>query len=422
MTTARNLRIDRERLMSRLMRMGEVGALEGGGVCRLALSDADREGRDLLVSWMRERGLAVTIDRIGNITGTRSGIEDGPPVMIGSHIDSVATGGLYDGTLGVLAGLELLQVLDEAEIRTRHPIAVTAFTNEEGARFAPDMFGALVHQGGLSLDDALATEGIDGTTVGAELDRIGYGGDAPVGGVPVRCFLELHIEQGPVLEQEGLRIGAVTGVQGISWTEYTIEGASNHAGTTPMSARHDAGLVAARIACFVRDLVTRMGRGQVGTIGAITLTPNLVNVIPGKAVMTVDLRNVDDAILTQAEDEVSKEIARLAEAEAVTVRRRGLARFPPTAFDSGLVDRIAEAAHALGFAAKRMASGAGHDAQAFAPNVPSAMIFVPSAGGISHNVTEHTAPEDLAAGADVLLRVALAEAEIVDSRDQEVHR
>jgi len=236
------------------------------------------------------------------VLGTRAGREALPPVIVGSHIDTVRTGGKYDGNYGVLAGLEVIERLAEAGVTTRHPLAVGFFTNEEGSRFAPDMLGSAVHQGALDLDVALATVGIDGAAVGDELARIGYAGDAPVGGaLRAAAFLELHVEQGPVLEREGLTIGAVTGVQGISWTELTLRGVSNHAGTTPMSMRTDAGYVAAEIACFVRRLARELGGSQVATVGHVTVKPNLVNVIPNHVVMTVDLRNTEEAILQEAE-------------------------------------------------------------------------------------------------------------------------
>ncbi len=235
MTT--NLRIDGRRLANRLDHLGRVGALAGGGVCRLALSEEDKSGRDLLVSWMRDLGLTVAVDRIGNIFGTRPGRSDLPPLMIGSHIDTVRTGGLYDGALGVLAGLEVVETLNEAGIATERPITVAAFTNEEGARFQPDMMGSLVHVGGMSVEAARATIGIDGDTVGACLDRIGYAGEASCGAPAIHAFLELHIEQGPVLESEGVTIGVVEGVQGISWTEYTFD---RHVGPCRHHADGDA--------------------------------------------------------------------------------------------------------------------------------------------------------------------------------------
>ncbi len=251
-----HLQADIGRLLERIQTLGQVGALEGGGVCRLALTDQDREGRDLVHGWMRELGLATRVDKIGNVVGIRQGAEDSAPVMIGSHIDSVATGGLYDGALGVLAGLEAVQTLNDAGITTRCPVAVGFFTNEEGARFAPDMMGSAVHQGSLPLVEALETVGTDGQSVGSELDRIGYSGDVPVNELVPRAYLELHIEQGPVLEESGTTIGAVTGVQGISWTEFQFSGVSNHAGTTPMRLRHDAGYVAAAVAVEARAIAT----------------------------------------------------------------------------------------------------------------------------------------------------------------------
>jgi beta-ureidopropionase / N-carbamoyl-L-amino-acid hydrolase len=401
------LAVDEKRLMGWIAGFGKIGALPGGGVCRLALSDADREGRDLLVDRMRALDLAVSIDMIGNIWGVRQGAERGRPVMVGSHIDSVATGGLYDGTLGVLAGLEIVEALNAAGRRTRRPLAVAAFTNEEGARYSPDMMGSGVHQGGLALDAMLAVEGIDGTIVGDELRRIGYAGDLPPRTVTPAAFLELHVEQGPVLEAEGAEIGAVTGVQGISWTEFVIEGQSNHAGTTPMAMRHDAGLVAARIATAAREVADAFGPPQVATVGALELTPGLVNVVPQRARVTVDLRNTDDATLKAAEAKVAEAARVAAEAEGCRLASRSLARFAPVAFDEDLVARVEAAAEARGLNVRRMPSGAGHDAQMFAPNCPTAMVFVPSRGGLSHNIDEHTEPAQLVAGAQVLLDVAL---------------
>lgn len=409
-----NLRIDIDRLMGRIMALAEIGAIDGGGVCRLALSDTDKAGRDLVVSWMKELGLAVTIDRIGNVVGIRPGLEDGPPVMTGSHIDTVATGGKYDGNLGVLAGLEVVQVLNDAGLTTRRPLAVGFFTNEEGARFAPDMMGSGVHQGTLDLEECLATAGIDGKRVGDELARIGYDGAEPVGGFRAHAFFELHVEQGPVLEEAGIEIGAVTGVQGISWTEYSIRGVSNHAGTTPMRLRHDAGYVAAAIAVEAREIASRMGGNQVGTSGVVELKPNLVNVIAREAKVTVDLRNTDEGKLKEAETRMSSRVAELRESEGVEITARKLARFAPVEFDPAMVGKVAEIAADLGHSVRRMPSGAGHDAQMFAPNCPTAMIFVPSKGGISHNVREYTAPGEIHAGADVLLQLMLQVAEQED--------
>lgn len=402
-----NLRIDGSRLGRRIERLAEIGRREDGSCCRLALTDADREGRDLVLGWMRALGLEIRIDRIGNIIGIRPGAEDLPPVMTGSHIDTVATGGRFDGCYGVLAGLEAVETLNEAGIATRRPLAVAIFTNEEGVRFQPDMLGSLVHAGGLPLEEALAIAGQDGATLGAELERIGYAGGEPPGAVTPHAYVELHIEQGPVLDRAGEALGAVAELQGISWQEVTLRGVSNHAGTTPMSLRCDAGYGAAALASFVRALAREMGGTQVGTVGAIRLVPNLINVIAREAIVTVDLRNTDDALLREAEARLAAFLRRLAADEGLTVETRRLARFAPVVFDPRIVARIEAAATALGEPIRRMVSGAGHDAQMLARICPAAMIFVPSVGGISHNPAEVTRPEHLALGADVLLRTLL---------------
>jgi len=401
------LRIDVSRLAARIDALGAVGAIPEGGVCRLALSDEDRAGRDRVVGWMQQLGLTVSIDPIGNVVGIRQGIESGPPVMAGSHIDTVRTGGRYDGNLGVLAGLEVIETLNAANIVTRRPLAVAFFTNEEGARFSPDMMGSLVYVGGLPLGAALATVGIDGLMVGDCLQKIGYGGTAPCGKPKVHAYLELHVEQGPVLDVEGVTIGAVEGVQGISWTEFTVRGVSNHAGTTPMRMRHDAGYVACAIASHAREIARILGGNQVATVGAVNLSPNLVNVIANLAVFTVDLRNTDEAILQEAERRLHSFAVEIAAAEGVTLTHRPLARFEPVAFDPAVVSLVEETARRLGHSVRRMPSGAGHDAQMLARICPAGMIFVPSVGGISHNVREFTALPEIEAGANVLLHMLL---------------
>ena len=406
-----NLRVNGERLWSRLERLAEAGARPDGGVCRLALTNADKDGRDLVAGWMRELGLEVSIDAIGNVVGQRRGREEGAPVMMGSHIDTVLTGGKYDGALGVLAGLEVMQTLDDAGVVTRRPLAVAFFTNEEGARFQPDMFGSLVFTGAMALDKALATVGVDGAIAGQELRRIGYAGEAPVGRPNVHAYVELHVEQGPTLEAEGFEIGAVEGVQGISWTELTIVGQSNHAGTTPMRMRRDAGYVAAEIVAFARKLALRIGGDQVATVGALTLSPNLVNVVAERAVMTVDLRNTDNERLKEAERRLAEFVAEAGAAEGVMIESRTLARFDPVPFARRLVARVEAIARELDLTVKRLPSGAGHDAQMLAAVCPSCMIFVPSKGGVSHNIEEYTALEQCAAGADVLLRLVTELAE-----------
>ena len=399
--------ISGERLLASLQELGKIGALAGGGVCRLALTDEDRQGRDWVRSRMEALGMQVTVDGIGNVVGIRAGTQSGPPVMTGSHIDTVRTGGLYDGNYGVLAGLEVIQALQDAGIRTEKPIAVAFFTNEEGARFAPDMMGSLVFQGDLPLEAALRVKGIDGSTVGENLARIGYRGTAPVGSSPVDSYIELHIEQGPVLDLEGVTIGAVEGVQGISWTKFELVGVSNHAGTTPMRMRRDAGLVAARIACFARELARELAGNQVATVGSMNFLPNLVNVIPNRVNFTVDLRNTDESILAAAEARLWAFADKAARDEGVELSRESLARFEPVEFDPRLVGLVEQTARELGLSVRRLPSGAGHDAQMLARMCPAAMIFVPSVGGLSHNVREHTAPDDLVAGARVLLRVLL---------------
>ena len=411
-----HLRVDGARLLRRIAALAEIGPLEGGGSNRLALTDADKEGRDLVVTWMLDLGLEVGIDEIGNVVGTRAGREPGAPVMTGSHIDTVRTGGRYDGNLGVLAGLEVVEVLEAAGVTTRRPLAVAFFTNEEGSRFQPDMMGSLAYVGGIPLEEALDVTGIDGATVGDELVRIGYAGSLPCPGPAPAAFVELHIEQGPVLEARGVTIGAVEGVQGISWQELTITGQSNHAGTTPMSMRHDAGFAAAEIVAYVRRLALEMGGHQVATVGRLDLHPDLVNVVPGKAVLTVDLRNTDAALLESAEAALAGFCRDLERREGVAIMSRSLARLDPVEFDPDTVLLVEQTAKGLGHSVHRLPSGAGHDAQMMARVCPAAMVFTPSRGGISHNPAEHTDPVDLEAGANVLLQVllALAEAERVE--------
>ncbi len=395
------------RLRARLDALAEIGAFAPGGVARLALTDADKEGRDLVVTWMRDLGLRVDVDGIGNIVGTWPAGRYEPPVLTGSHVDSVATGGIYDGALGVLAGLEVIETVAAAGVETTRPLAVGVFTDEEGSRFAPDMLGSLVYVGGLALETALDTVAVDGAVLRDELERIGFAGSSPCPAMPPAAFVELHIEQGPVLEAEGAEIGVVTGVQGISWTELTITGQSNHAGTTPMDHRHDAGLVAAEIAVGVRALTEELGPPMVATVGRIELHPNLVNVVAARAVLTVDLRHTDDTVLAAAEAALAALCDEQRAREGVVIETRALARFEPVEFDDGVVDLIERVALEQGRTTRRMPSGAGHDAQMLARVCPAGMVFVPSAGGVSHNPAEHTDDDQLAAGVDVLLQVML---------------
>ncbi len=401
------LRVDGERLMRRLDALARIGAIDDGGCCRLAFSDDDRRGRDLVCSWMRELGLEVSIDPIGNVFGLRRGSEDLAPIMTGSHIDTVRTGGRYDGNLGVIGGLEVVETLNAAGVTTRRPLVVAFFSDEEGARFAPDMLGSLVYVGGMPLDEALRAVSIDGAILGEELARIGYAGRAPLRQFDPHAYVELHIEQGPVLDAEGVTIGAVEDLQGISWQEITITGQSNHAGTTPMRLRRDAGYCAAAVATFLRALAVEMGGTQVCTVGRIDLHPNLINVIAARATLSADLRNTDEALLQRAESRLTEFLRTLARDEQVTIETRALARFEPVTFDAAIVDRIEGIAARLGHTHRRMTSGAGHDAQMFARICPAAMIFVPSVKGISHNPAEHTESADLRAGTDVLLHTML---------------
>lgn len=421
------LRVDLRRLLYRLDELGEVAAVHGPngerGCARLALTDADRDGRNLVLGWMRDLGLDVRVDAIGNVVGTRPGADrHAAAVMTGSHIDTVATGGRFDGNLGVLAGLEVLETLITHRIATRRPISVAFFTDEEGARFAPDMLGSLVYVGGLALEEALDIRAVDdGSRLGDELQRIGYAGATPCPtDVPPHAFVELHIEQGPILEAEETQIGIVTGVQGISWTEVTIEGRSAHAGTTPIAMRRDAGLAAAALTVGVRAIADELRPGQVSTVGRSELTPNLVNVVPGTATLTVDLRNTDNDVLKEAEARFTDLSRRVAEMESVTIEHRQLARFEPVDFDAAMVDLVENTADALGYSTRRLPSGAGHDAQMLARICPSAMIFTPSVGGLSHNIAEFTKPEDIGAGANVLLHVIAQLAEPVQDEDSTV--
>ena len=409
----RSLRVDGERLWSRIVALGEIGAIAGPhgeqGCARLALSDADREGRDVVVGWMRDLGLDVVVDAIGNVVATRPGTDPAAaPVMTGSHIDTVATGGRFDGNLGVLAGLEVLETLAANGVSTKHPISVAFFTDEEGARFAPDMLGSLVYVGGLALEEALDIEAVDdGVRLGDELLRIGYAGSQPCPASPPAAYVELHIEQGPILEDEEITIGVVEGVQGISWTEVIITGRSAHAGTTPMRLRRDAAYAAAVLTTYVRRLTDVIGGSQVATVGRFEVRPNLVNVVAAAATITVDLRNTEEDELQRAEQALAEEIARLERTEGVTITTRSLARFTPVEFDPATIDLVEKTARDLGFSTRRMPSGAGHDAQMLARVCPTAMIFTPSAKGLSHNIAEYTSPADVTAGADVLLQTLL---------------
>ena len=403
------MRINRDRLLRRLNELGTVGGLPGGGCARLALTDDDRAGRDLVTMWMRDLGLDVAVDAVGNVVGLwQVGNVDAAAVMTGSHIDTVRTGGIYDGNLGVLAGLEIIERCQESGVIPNRPLAVAFFTNEEGARFAPDMLGSLGYVGAMTAEEAHDIIAIDGERLGDELTRIGYLGPTPCPGPVPHAYVELHIEQGPVLEEQSVDIGVVTGVQGISWQELTITGRSSHAGTTPMRLRRDPMVVAARITAFVHDLAVDRGEPQVATVGKIDAFPNLVNVVPSTVTITLDLRHTDEATLQAVEATVAEYVAAVADAEGCSVVRRTLARFEPVEFNPRVIDLVESTARRHGRSTLRMPSGAGHDAQMLARVCPTAMIFTPSVGGLSHNPAEFTHPEDIEAGANVLFDVILA--------------
>jgi N-carbamoyl-L-amino-acid hydrolase len=398
--------INGNRLLQRLDALADIGSTGDGGSCRLALTDEDKAGRDLVVSWMRDLDLEVVVDAIGNVFGTWN-VGAGAPVMTGSHIDTVRTGGKYDGNYGVLAGLEVIETCKELSITPKRPLSVAIFTDEEGARFAPDMLGSLVYVGGLALEEALDAVSIDGKRLGDELVRIGYAGVAPCPGPAPHAFVELHIEQGPVLEAENDAFGAVTGVQGISWQELTIVGQSNHAGTTPMHLRRDPAYVAAMMTVYLREIAERFGGDQVCTVGKVDLHPNLINVIPARATITLDVRNTDEDTLRDAEHLIDTFCFQIEQDEGVSITKRQLARFEPVTFDERVIALVERRAQEVDARVRRMPSGAGHDAQMLARICPSAMIFVPSKDGISHNPREHTEPDELVNGANILFRVML---------------
>jgi len=402
--------LDTAKLLEQLRELGAIGhdAAQGGRT-RIALTDEEKAGRDLLVRWMRELDLEVRVDQIGNIFGVLHAEHSGgmaQPLMMGSHIDTVRNAGALDGCYGVLAGLAVVRAYRQAGLRPARAIVVAAFTNEEGVRYQPDMMGSLVYAGGMDVQAALNTVGTDGTRLGDELARIGYAGDMAPGAIVPREYIELHIEQGPVLEAEGKLIGVVESLQGISWQKVTITGIANHAGTTPTRLRHDAGYAAAACVAFLREQVVGAApETTLATVGSLRLEPDLINVIPRRATFTVDLRDPDEQRLQAAERRLADFLATLAEREGVTVETEQLVRFEPVVFDAALADRIQAAAQRRGLPHRRMTSGAGHDAQMLARIASSAMIFVPSRGGISHNPREHTDDDQLALGAQVLLDV-----------------
>jgi len=401
------MRIDRKRLEQTIEELGRIGATERGGLTRLALSDEDKRGRDLMVRWMREAGLRVTVDQMGNIFGERPGEAGRPPVMVGSHADSVPTGGKYDGQLGVLCALETIRTLNDHRVRTRHPVTLVIFTNEEGARFQPAMIASGVMAGKIPLEDAYNARDKDGLRLVDELERIGYLGAEPCVPRPLRAYLELHIEQGPLLEEEGLAVGVVEGIVAISWSRLTIHGVQDHAGPTPMRIRHDALVAAASVVTGVRGIARELGGELVTTVGNLTVSPNIVNAIPGKVTLSIDMRDPLDATLDRALPMLDRVVRDACASEGVRYELDHYWRVPRTPFDRDVVAAVERAAKATGAGYRRILSGAGHDAQYMAAIGPTGMVFVPSRDGRSHCEEEFTPIDDIEHGANTLLGAAV---------------
>jgi N-carbamoyl-L-amino-acid hydrolase len=407
-----NLAIDGDRLWASLMEMAKIGATAKGGCARLALTDLDRQGRDLFVGWCKEAGCAVTVDRIGNVFARRPGRDSTrPPVMTGSHLDTQPTGGKFDGVYGVLAGLEVVRSLNDLGIETEAPVEIAVWTNEEGSRFSPAMMGSGVFAGVWGADEIRAKVDVDGKVLGEELERIGYAGDAPVGGRPIAAYFEAHIEQGPILEAEGKTVGIVSGAQGQRWYEITVTGQEAHAGPTPMKRRRDALVGAARMIQEVNRIGHAFQPYACATVGFIQSSPNSRNTIPGHVFFTVDLRHPVDATLS-AMDKTLKDFGRnVAAASDLSVEVKDFWYAPPTTFDRDCVAAVRASAERRGYAAMDIVSGAGHDAVYIARVAPTAMIFVPCENGISHNEVENAKASDLAAGCNVLLHAMLERAQ-----------
>ncbi len=408
----RNLGINGDRLWQSLMEMARIGATEKGGVCRLALSDLDKAGRELFIRWCKDAGCTVRVDRMGNIFARRPGRNPKlAPVLTGSHLDTQPTGGRFDGVYGVLAGLEVVRTLNDLDYQTEAPIEVVCWTNEEGSRFSPPMVGSGVFAGVFDLAYGLERpDNVSGVTLGAELERIGFAGPEPVGGRKVTAYFEAHIEQGPILEDQQKAIGVVTGAQGQRWYEITVTGQEAHAGPTPMRKRRDALLGSSRMI----DAVNRIGLAHsphaCATVGFVQVSPNSRNTIPGRVFFTVDFRHPDDAVLTQMDQELRAACAEIAAAIGLEAEVKEFWYFPPTPFDETCVASVRRATEELGYPHMDIISGAGHDAVYMARVAPTAMIFVPCVGGISHNEIEDAKPADLAMGCAVLLNAVLERA------------
>ncbi|WP_439815744.1 Zn-dependent hydrolase [Zavarzinia sp. CC-PAN008] len=411
MSSDTNLKIDGARLWQSLMDIGEIGKTEKGGCKRLALSDLDRQARDLFIQWAKDAGCTIKVDRMGNIFARRAGRNDSlPPIMTGSHLDTVPTGGKFDGILGVMAGLEVMRTLHDHDYVTEAPIELTVFTNEEGSRFAPAMVSSGVFSGVFSLDYGLSRADRDGKTIGEELKRIGYDGPEEVGGRPVGAFFEVHIEQGPILEDNARSVGVVSGVQSIKWFEATLAGAECHAGTTPMASRRDALVAAAEVVAAVERIAWEHAPDGRGTVGLLEASPNGRNVVTGSVFMTIDLRHPQDAVLAEMQAKLQTAFDAAATRRALDASLSCIWESPALHFDADCVGAVRRAAEAGGHAFMEVVSGAGHDAVYMSKVAPTAMIFIPCEKGISHNELESATPEDCAAGCDVLLRAMVERA------------
>jgi len=405
--------INGQRLWQSLMDLATIGATPKGGVKRLTLTDVDRQGRDRFVQWARDAGMTTRIDAIGNIFARRAGADDTlPPVMTGSHLDSQPSGGKFDGAFGVLAGLEVVRRLNDLGVRTRAPIEVAAWTNEEGSRFVPTMMGSGVFTGVYALDQMLAQKDVDGVTVSDALKSIAYGGDAKP--IKVGAYFEAHIEQGPVLENSKTTIGAVQGALGQRWFDVEIVGQDSHAGPTPMELRKDALLAASRLVIEVNRVARNYPDTARATVGHLRVFPNSRNVVPGAVSMTLDVRNAKDDTLLAMVDDLRKS-AKAIEAECrVAIDVKEVLYFAPSHFDAMLVESVRASARALGLSCRDIVSGAAHDAVYLNRVAPTAMIFVPCEGGLSHNELENARPDEIAAGGSVLFNAMLATAGIAE--------
>ena len=405
------LRINGERLWDSLMELARIGATAKGGVCRLTLTDLDRQGRDLVTSWAREAGLTVTIDKIGNGFMRRAGRNNAlPPIVMGSHIDTQPTGGKFDGNYGVLSGLEVVRTLNDHGIETEAPLEVAFWTNEEGSRFVPVMMGSGVFAKAFTLEHAYAAKDTEGKSVKDELTRIGYIGAQEPGDHPIGAYFEAHIEQGPVLEDNDKTIGVVQGVLGIRWFDCTVTGMEAHAGPTPMALRKDAMQVATHLMQEVVAAALRHKPHGRGTVGMVHVHPNSRNVIPGRVKFSIDLRNATDALVDQMADEVKAFAAQLAQKTGLGIQIEMVSSYPAQAFHPDCVDAVARAAKKLGYSNMPAVSGAGHDAVYMAQLAPAGMVFIPCKDGISHNEIESATPEHITAGCNVLLHAVLERA------------